>query len=377
MKNTKKISIFIMVLVLITIPLFSIVKADESPEDWVTFKPGGDSYEINGFTATAYLIRVVDYDYNDSLLAIINVEFEGTAVETGNLKITFIFDDAVSKGQISDPVDIPVLKDSTISDPHGVLIYFNEFAEVSLQISFTPESLFGITIPPAVYIAPSSSWPFKIHFIPKSIVQSGTLVNPLIEGANDNALNGRVEGTLKSASLNYELIFDFIVISTIVVYQREFSENGFLMPAHNVDDFEFTLKFTELPQYEIDKMIAEWSGEGSAGWTVDGDEESFLRLTDTDGNIIDPSNYSVSSGSTIITLKRQFLETLDMGSHSFIIEFTSGIAVSELVISESDDDVPPTGDNSYFVVWAIMFIVSSFCLLLFIIRQFNPNTKTI
>ncbi len=39
-----------------------------------------------------------------------------------------------------------------------------------------------------------------------------------------------------------------------------------------------------------------------------------------DGVIVDPSNYDVSEGSTIVRLKQSFLDTLSKGSHTIAIQ---------------------------------------------------------
>ena len=96
-----------------------------------------------------------------------------------------------------------------------------------------------------------------------------------------------------------------------------------------------------------------------------------------DGKEIDRSNYVVTSGSTIITLKQSYLNKLSIGSHTMKTIFTDGrVAYSTITVMEEDNDKnnvdkentnienntnltssnPKTGDN--IVTFVAMFIVS-------------------
>ena len=96
-----------------------------------------------------------------------------------------------------------------------------------------------------------------------------------------------------------------------------------------------------------------------------------------DGKEIDRSNYVVTSGSTIITLKQSYLNKLSIGSHTMKTIFKDGsVAYSTITVMEEDNDTnnvdkvntnkenntnltssnPKTGDN--IVTFVAMFIVS-------------------
>ena len=96
-----------------------------------------------------------------------------------------------------------------------------------------------------------------------------------------------------------------------------------------------------------------------------------------DGKEIDRSNYVVTSGSTIITLKQSYLNKLSIGSHTMKTIFTDGrVAYSTITVMEEDNDKnnvdkentnienntnstssnPKTGDN--IITFVAMFIVS-------------------
>ena len=96
-----------------------------------------------------------------------------------------------------------------------------------------------------------------------------------------------------------------------------------------------------------------------------------------DGEEIDSSNYVVTSGSTIITLKQSYLNKLSIGSHTMKTIFTDGsVAYSTITVMEEDNETnnvdkentnkennnnltssnPKTGDN--IVTFVAMFMVS-------------------
>ena len=54
-----------------------------------------------------------------------------------------------------------------------------------------------------------------------------------------------------------------------------------------------------------------------------------------DGVKVDPSNYDVSEGSTIVRLKQSFLDTLSKGSHTIAIQSIGGTAATNFSIAET------------------------------------------
>ena len=67
-------------------------------------------------------------------------------------------------------------------------------------------------------------------------------------------------------------------------------------------------------------------------------------------NIIDSSNYTVEEGSTILTLKKEYLSTLSSGVHNITFVYSDGSATTTLTIKEKTSNTeklvnPKTGDN--------------------------------
>lgn len=72
---------------------------------------------------------------------------------------------------------------------------------------------------------------------------------------------------------------------------------------------------------------------------VDGDFSKFAGVS-VDGTEIAKEHYTAAAGSTIITLKPEFLKTLTAGEHTVAIRFTDGLAQTTLTIQEEGSGNP-------------------------------------
>lgn len=85
-----------------------------------------------------------------------------------------------------------------------------------------------------------------------------------------------------------------------------------------------------------------------------GDLNKFVRLY-VDGVLVDEKNYTKESGSTIITLNKEYLATLKAGKHTLVAEYSNGNTAETTFIIEDKDANPNTGDNIILYV-AILVI---------------------
>lgn len=70
-----------------------------------------------------------------------------------------------------------------------------------------------------------------------------------------------------------------------------------------------------------------------------------------DDVLVDPSNYTSESGSTIITLRKAFVDKLSVGEHTLRVEFTDGEATTMFTIAKlASEENPKTGDNIGFYI---------------------------
>ena len=98
-----------------------------------------------------------------------------------------------------------------------------------------------------------------------------------------------------------------------------------------------------------------------------------FQKVQVDGKDLDASNYTVKEGSTIVTLKTSYLETLSVGKHTLAIVSETGTATTEFTIkaAASANDRNPanpngeatesvqTGDNTNIMLWIVMLFVSA------------------
>lgn len=115
-------------------------------------------------------------------------------------------------------------------------------------------------------------------------------------------------------------------------------------------------------QYSVLSNFTTFTGSGDVTARIDADATKFVRLL-YNGQVVDQENYTVESGSTIITLKESYLKTLGNGTHNFVAEFTDGTAALTLNINtQSGTDAPvnspATGDSNNSLLWILTGIVS-------------------
>ena len=99
--------------------------------------------------------------------------------------------------------------------------------------------------------------------------------------------------------------------------------------------------------YEIlDGANTSWeqNSDGSLSIRGSGEFSKFVGVK-IDGNLVDVKNYTVKKGSTIVTLKADYLNTLSVGNHTFEIIWTDGTASTRFTVSKSDSGSDEPKDN--------------------------------
>ena len=169
------------------------------------------------------------------------------------------------------------------------------------------------------------------------------------------------------------------------------------MQDSRVETFTYTIKIPapDSVDYEIlDGANTSWeqNSDGSLSIRGSGEFSKFVGVK-IDGNLVDVKNYTVKKGSTIVTLKADYLNTFSVGNHTFEIIWTDGTATTRFTVIKSDsgsdepkdndgnqtDDnqqitAPKTGDNSHTVLWISLLGVSLAGLLSMIyVRKKKEN----
>ena len=110
-----------------------------------------------------------------------------------------------------------------------------------------------------------------------------------------------------------------------------------------------TIAVTFKQQYKIiEGANGSWTqntdGSGSIKIRGNGGFSKFRNVM-VDGNIIDPSNYTASEGSTIIELHEDYLKTLSEGIHTLAIVWTDGSASTNFTVARNTSGNEDTGNN--------------------------------
>ena len=105
----------------------------------------------------------------------------------------------------------------------------------------------------------------------------------------------------------------------------------------------------------------------------------FNEQVYVDNELVDVSNYTSKSGSTIVTFKDEFLNKLAVGKHNLKIKFAdSGVAETQFaVVSLNNTKItsnPQTGDN-IFVYGTIMTISIIGIISTYVINRKKFNNK--
>ena len=121
--------------------------------------------------------------------------------------------------------------------------------------------------------------------------------------------------------------------------------------------------------------------EGANGtWTQNSDgtltvraDGVFSKFTGVkvDGKLIDRENYTAKSGSTIVTLSKDYLATLSVGTHTLTVVFKDGECSTNFMVKAASDNNPgtavtpdnttnnpQTGDHSGIVLAVVVLLVS-------------------
>ena len=138
----------------------------------------------------------------------------------------------------------------------------------------------------------------------------------------------------------------------------------------------------ETPNYKIiEGANGAWTqnSDGTLTFRANGDFSKFTGVK-VDGTLIDAKNYTAKSGSTIITLKADYLKTLSVGTHKLTVVYTDGECSTNFEVKQAaseqtkptegdksdtttptggkDTTSPQTGDNSNMLLWVALLFVS-------------------
>lgn len=85
----------------------------------------------------------------------------------------------------------------------------------------------------------------------------------------------------------------------------------------------------------------------------------FIRV-ELDSKTLDAKNYTVKEGSTVVTLKADYVSTLSAGEHTIGIVSESGTATTTFTVNEkAENSIPQTGDTNFVLVVALIIAAAA------------------
>lgn len=112
----------------------------------------------------------------------------------------------------------------------------------------------------------------------------------------------------------------------------------------------------------LDGAGSSWTQNTDGSLAIRGSGEvSKFREVNVDGVTVDPVNYTVTEGSTIITFKPEYLKSLSAGNHSFELVWTDGTAATNFTVAENADQSaksPKTGEDFSMALCTALLMVS-------------------
>ena len=138
--------------------------------------------------------------------------------------------------------------------------------------------------------------------------------------------------------------------------------------------YEFTFQYVK---EEVNPKEYKFTEGANQIYTIDESKNAIFRINADfnlfdgklyiDGTLIDAKNYKAESGSTVITLNKEYVDTLSIGEHTIKVEFSDGgFATTKFEVkakqvnTEKTEDItnPQTGDNiGTYIILSIISVL--------------------
>lgn len=131
-------------------------------------------------------------------------------------------------------------------------------------------------------------------------------------------------------------------------------------------EHEITLEDTiiaKLPKF-VSGANQEWTKGSKDGLTfkIDTDIKEFKKVL-VDGKELKDTDYDIKSGSTILTLKPSFLDTLSAGKHKIRFEFNTGSVEAYFTVKDKENSIQTesanTGVQNKYGLWIVLLLVAA------------------
>lgn len=119
----------------------------------------------------------------------------------------------------------------------------------------------------------------------------------------------------------------------------------------------------KLPKF-VSGANQEWTKGSKDGLTfkIDTDIKDFKKVL-VDGKELKDTDYGIKSGSTILTLKPSFLDTLSAGKHKIRFEFNTGSVEAYFTVKDKENssqtESANTGVQNKYGLWIVLLLVAA------------------
>lgn len=172
---------------------------------------------------------------------------------------------------------------------------------------------------------------------------------------------------------------------TLASYDTDYDSTGKIYTLRARTDLTMTPLAPDVkPEYKVTEgENGSWtqSSDGTLKFVANGDFAKFTGVK-VDGILIDADKYTAVSGSTVITLKKDFLSTLSVDKHTLTVVYKDGECSTEFIIKANQNggetqpgvketeeeeeeqeeqenlNSPLTGDNSNPALWLTLLLIS-------------------
>ena len=272
----------------------------------------------------------LDFSSNAEMSKLTSVALDGTPLSTGY---------SITGSTLS--LDAALLETLSLGD-HSLKLNFSDgFANASFTVTKADPieyKIIGVTTSPWVKASPSGL-SFKIDADAVKFSHEVFIDNNKLP---DAAFSTSADRTTVTVSPSY--------MESLAVGKHEISfsfSDGFAKGSFAVEAPAVTPSPTPSPS-PISYGFLEGTNtryiRGSAeGMTLKVDAEigKFSFLVQVDGNQVNTNSYTVTAGSTVVTLSSAYLNTLAIGSHTIVINFTDGAATALFTVEEAAPQTTP------------------------------------
>lgn len=231
---------------------------------------------------------------------------------------------------------------------------------------------------------PVSSESFEVGTLSKTTLSVGETaeftVQPktgLLAGSYDEDI--KITGTNNGKSVSTKVNVKFNVKHNAIKVERKdptCTENGNIEYwycevcnkyfSDEKAEHEITLEDTiiaKLPKF-VSGANQEWTKGSKEGLTfkIDTDIKEFKKVL-VDGKELKDTDYDIKSGSTILTLKPSFLDTLSAGKHKIRFEFNTGSVEAYFTVKDKENssqtESANTGVQNKYGLWIVLLLVAA------------------